>query len=350
MDKKIDIKGLSYKELEKIITELGFPSYRTNQLFYWIYQKKVNNFSQMKNIPYNLIARLESLFQLESLQSIKKVESDDGSQKFLFQLNDYHIIESVLIKNRKRNTVCLSTQVGCLWQCLFCASGRDGFKRNLTSAEIVNQLLSIERISNENISNIVFMGMGEPFDNYEQLMKSIKIINDKYGINIGARKMTISTCGIIPGIKRFTQNPLQVELSISLHAAENSIRDMLMPVNKKYPLINLIEVCKEYSKKKKRQITFEYLLLKNINDSQEQAKKLCYLISDFEPKAKVNLIIYNPVTKQTGLYPSEEDVVLSFQQILKKCHIPTTVRYSKGGDIGAACGQLRELHLSLLNK
>lgn len=347
MVEKIDIKELSYKELEKIITEQGFPSYRTGQIFHWVYQKKVSSFSEMNNIPHNFITRLSSLFQLNSLQCIKKMESRDSSQKFLFRLGDNHIIESVLIKDRKRNTVCLSTQVGCLRHCLFCASGKDGFKRNLTAGEIVSQLLAIGENSGEHINNIVFMGMGEPFDNYEQLMKSIEIINEKQGINIGARKITISTCGIIPGIKKFAQNPLQAELSVSLHAAEDNIRNFLMPVNKKYPLIKLIPACKDYVKKKKRQITFEYMMLKGVNDSQEQVKKLCHLISDFQPKAKVNLIIYNPVFKQTRLSPSEDNVVLYFQRTLKKCHIPVTIRYSKGQDIEAACGQLRGTFLNL---
>ncbi|MFZ2330600.1 MAG: 23S rRNA (adenine(2503)-C(2))-methyltransferase RlmN, partial [Atribacterota bacterium] len=170
---------------------------------------------------------------------------------------------------------------------------------------------------------------------------------EKQGINIGARKITISTCGIIPGIKKFAQNPLQAELSVSLHAAEDNIRNFLMPVNKKYPLIKLIPACKDYVKKKKRQITFEYMMLKGVNDSQEQVKKLCHLISDFQPKAKVNLIIYNPVFKQTRLSPSEDNVVLYFQRTLKKCHIPVTIRYSKGQDIEAACGQLRGTFLNL---
>ena len=343
---KIDVKGLSFKELEKIIIRERFPTYRARQIFHWLYQKKVISFNKMTNLPLELIARLELLFWLKSIDCVKENDSRDGSKKFLFRLNDNHFIESVLIKDKNRNTACLSTQVGCLRNCLFCASGREGFKRNLQAGEIVEQLIAIERISNGHVNNIVFMGMGEPFDNYEQLIKSIDIINEKWGINIGARKMTISSCGIIPGIERITENPLQVELSISLHAAEEDVRTMLMPVNKKYPLAKLIPACKNYVKKKNRQITFEYIMLKGINDSQEQAKKLCYLISNFQSKAKVNLIIYNPNYRQKGLYPSGKDVVISFQQILKREHIPVTIRYSRGQDIEAACGQLKCTYLN----
>lgn len=349
MTEKINIKGLPYNELEKILIREGFPSYRTRQVFYWIYQKKVNSFRQMSNIPLVLLTRLETLFQIDSISGIKKIESRDGSEKYLFQLGDNNYIESVLIRNRAKNrkTVCLSTQVGCLWRCLFCASGSSGFTRNLQAGEIVEQLVAIEKTSNERINNIVYMGMGEPFDNYEQLIKSINIINDERGINIGARKITISTCGIIPGIERFAKYPLQAELSVSLHAAEDSIRTMLMPVNKKYPLRDLIVACKHYTKIKNRQITFEYILLKGINDSKEQAKKLCCLISDFKPKAKVNLILYNPINGQGMLSPSDDIAVLSFQQILKNNNISTTVRHSRGQDIESACGQLKGIYLNL---
>lgn len=347
MNRKKDIKSLSYKELEKIITLEGFPSYRTKQIFFWLYQKKVKSFSQMNNLPQTLIVRLNSIFQLRSIYCVEKLKSKDGSIKFIFRLCDNNLIESVLIRGEKRNTVCLSSQVGCLWHCLFCASGKGGFTRNLLEEEIIEQLLEIQRISGEHVNNIVFMGMGEPFNNYERLMKSINIINEKFGINIGARKITISTCGIIPGIERFSKNPLQVELSVSLHAAENDIRTKLMPVNRRYPLMELIAACRDYVNKKNRQITFEYLMLGGINDSLEQAKKLCYLISDF--KSKVNLIIYNPISrhKQPALSPSDNDSVIAFQNVLKRNHIPVTIRYSKGQDIEAACGQLISNYLGI---
>ncbi len=340
---KRDIKGLSYNELDKVIIKEGFPSYRAKQIYDWLYLKKVNTFRQMSNLPLDLIHYLESTFNFASLGCIKQNRSKDGTTKYLFQLSDKYLIESVLIRGKRRNTVCLSSQVGCLWHCLFCVSGKKGFQRNLKAEEIVEQLISVQRTSGEQINNIVYMGMGEPFNNFEQLIKSINIINDPKGINIGARKITISTCGIIPGINRLALNPLQIELSVSLHSAEDWIRDYLMPVNKKYPLKKLIAACKKYTEKKNRQVTFEYLMLKGINDSREQARKLSRLISGF--KSKVNLIIYNPVSFYTKLLPSEEDAVLAFQQVLQNNHIPVTTRHSKGQDIQAACGQLRSNYL-----
>lgn len=341
-----DIKGITLKELEEIIIEEGFSSYRAKQIFFWLYQKKVRNISQMTNLPQILKDRLNSIFYLSSINCIKVLKSKDGSIKYLFRLSDGNIIENVLIRGKKRNTVCLSSQVGCLWHCIFCASGKGGYIRNLTAEEIVEQLIEIQRMSGEQINNIVFMGMGEPFNNYTELIKSIHIINEKYGLNIGARKITISTCGIIPGINKLANNPLQVELSVSLHAAENSIRTQLMPVNKKYPLIELIEACKDYVKKKNRQITFEYLMLKGINDSIEQANNLCRLISGFN--AKVNIIAYNPIISndKSILFPSDNGSISAFQHILKINHIPVTIRYSRGNDINAACGQLKNAFLN----
>jgi 23S rRNA (adenine2503-C2)-methyltransferase len=355
MADKINIKELSADELAEIIVKKGFPAYRVKQIFHWLYQKKVHSFKEMNNLPQNLINLLESLFQLESLNCLAQQKSKDGAQKFLFQLKDKQLIESVLIlskenkkePNKERNTICLSCQVGCQWHCLFCASGEGGFKRNLAAYEIVEQILSVQNLSGKIVHNVVFMGMGEPLDNYEQLMRSINIMNDKPGMNIGARKITISTCGIIPGIKKLVENPLQIELSVSLHAAHDNLRNYLMPVNRKYPLTQLIPACREYVKRKNRQITFEYLMLKGINDSVDEAQKLSQLISDFE--AKVNLIIYNPlqtVQNEANLFPSDKGTVYSFLQILKKSHIPVTVRYSKGQDIQAACGQLKGAYLN----
>ena len=335
----MDIRGLMLNELKDIMLKEGFPPFRAKQLFHWIHHQNVDSFQEMTNLPKSLINWLDSIYFLKQMKCIKNQKSQDGSEKFLFQLDDNHLIESVLIRSLKRNTICLSSQVGCLWHCLFCASGKDGFKRNLQPGEIIGQIQSIQESCQEVIHNIVFMGMGEPFDNYNQVMKSIQIINAKQGMNIGARKITISTCGIIPGIKKLAENPLQVELSVSLHSAEGKIRSMLMPVNKKYPIEELIDACKQYVKKKNRQVTFEYLMLRGINDSVEQANKLGHLISDFN--AKVNLIVYNPIQNQINLFPSDEQTTYLFQNVLENKHIPVTIRYSRGEDIQAACGQLR---------
>ena len=339
MEKKIDIKGLGLKELEEKLTSEGFQSFRARQIFHWLYQQKVSSFQKMTNLPKKLLSWLDFVFTIEQMKCIKILKSRDGSAKFLFQLNDDQLIESVLIRNKKRNTICISSQVGCLWNCLFCASGKGGFKRNLLTGEIVEQVLSVQRLTRENIHNIVFMGMGEPFNNYDNVMKSIQIINSKHGMNIGARKIIISTCGIIPGIVKLTEYPMQIELSVSLHAADDKTRSALMPVNHKYPLKELVNTCKQYVRKKNRQVTFEYLLLKGMNDSVEQANKLSRLIMDFD--VKVNLIIYNPIDNQTNLLPSDEETIAIFQKILKENGVPVTIRYSKGQDINAACGQLR---------
>ncbi len=344
MKREKDIKGLMLSELKKFLVKEGFPSFRAKQIFYWMYQQNVISFQEMTNLPKNILNWVDSVFTLEQMKCIKIQKSRDGSEKFLFQLNDGQLIESVLIRNSKRNTICLSSQVGCLWNCLFCASGKDGFKRNLLTGETVEQVLSVQRLSKETIHNIVFMGMGEPFDNYDQVMKSIRIINSQEGINIGARKITISTCGIVPGILKLIEQPLQVELSISLHAADEKTRSVLMSVNNKYPLKELMDACRNYVRKKNRQVTFEYLMLRGINDSVELANKLCRLIKDFD--AKVNLIVYNTIHNHISLLPSDEQTISIFQKKLKENRIPATIRHSRGQDINAACGQLRSEHIN----
>lgn len=343
MKDRIDLKGIKLDELKKIMMEKGFPSYRAQQIFHWVYQRNINSFQDMSNLPKKLRKKLGSIFILTQTKCFKKQKSSDGSEKFLFQLVDGEYIETVLIKNKNRNTLCISSQVGCRWNCLFCASGKIGFKRNLQTGEMIEQILSVQRITGDAIQNIVFMGMGEPFDNFENVIKTIQIINEKQGLNIGARKITVSTCGIVPAIIKFIELPLQVELSISLHSPDEKTRTKLMPVNKKYPLNELINACRLYFEKKNRQITFEYLMLKEVNDSVGQANKLCQMISDLD--AKVNLIIYNPIDSHDNLFPSNEQTIDIFQEILKVKHIPVTIRYSKGQDIDAACGQLRSNYL-----
>ena len=351
MEEKLNIKGLTFEELSGKIKEKGYPNFRAKQIFDWIYLKNISSFQEMTNLPKGMLTWLDTVFNIGKIECIKMQKSSDCSEKYLFKLKDGHFIESVLIKTSRRNTICLSSQVGCLWNCLFCASGKGGFKRNLLCEEIIEQILFVQRAKKEKINNIVYMGMGEPFDNYDNVMKSIKIINSKYGINIGARKITISTCGIIPGIIKLKKLPLQIELSVSLHAADEKTRSMLMPVNNKYPLKKLINICMEYAKEKNRQITFEYLMLKNINDNAEQAIKLSKLISGFN--AKVNLIIYNPISSntdnQSSLLPSDEKTISIFRKILRNNSIPTTVRYSKGQDINAACGQLKNNYINKEN-
>ncbi len=343
MERKSGIKELTIDELRGMLVQEGFPAFRARQIYDWIYLKNVDSFQKMMNVPVKIITLLESVFILDQMKPVTRQVSRDGSEKFLFKLKDNHLIESVMIRGNKRNTLCLSSQVGCLWHCLFCASGKDGFQRNLTAGEMVDQILLIQRITDQRIHNIVFMGMGEPFNNYEQVMKSVNMINCRQGINIGARRITISTCGIIPEIIKLTHHPLQVELSVSLHSADENVRSALMPVNDQYPLKELIVACRYYVQRKKRQITFEYLMLKGINDSVEQAQQLCRLIADFD--SKVNLIVYNPIRNQNNLLSSDEKAISVFQQIIRQNQIPVTIRYSRGQDIHAACGQLKGHYL-----
>ena len=341
MQKK-DIKKFTLNELEEEFKDIGVKKYRATQLFYWLYQKGVTNFEDMSNLPEALRELLSKKYYISKLILERLAKSKDQSEKYLFKLEDKNLIESVLIFSKKRTTECISSQIGCKFNCLFCESGKKGFTRNLSVGEITNQVLFIKKKMKRTPNNIVFMGIGEPLDNYDNVIKAIQILNSKDAFNIGARKITISTCGIIPAIKKLQSCGWQIELSISLHAPEDRLRSYLMPVNKKYPLSELIEVCKNYAEITKRQITFEYILLKGINDSLNYADKLIKLISKFD--TKVNLIIFNPGFN-TSLQPSNDYQVSSFKDKLITSGIPTTIRKSKGSDICAACGQLKSLHL-----
>ncbi|MDD4362658.1 MAG: 23S rRNA (adenine(2503)-C(2))-methyltransferase RlmN, partial [Atribacterota bacterium] len=310
---KNKIQNISLKELGDNLAEVNFPSFRAKQVFDWIYKKNASSYDEMLNLPANLRDWLKENLQLAEIECLKRQKSQDNSEKLLFRIDNRYLLETVLIRGKKRNTVCLSSQIGCARNCLFCATGKDGLQKNLEPADIINQILAVQKITQEKISNVVFMGMGEPFDNYQNVLKSIQIINHQQGINIGARKITISTCGIIPGIIQLTNCPLQIELSVSLHSADDKVRTYLMPVNKKYPLKKLLQTCRRYVEKKNRQITFEYLMLKGINDSMEDAFQLCKLIAGFD--AKINSIAYNDIENKTNLIPSAKDTILSFQKI-----------------------------------
>lgn len=317
--------------------EISLPAYRADQIFSWLYKKRVSDFSEMVNLGDEAIGKLEKEYIMDTLSISEVLESFDGTKKFVFKLSDDNAVETVLICSKKRRTVCVSTQVGCKFKCVFCASGLRGFKRNLTTGEIVSQVLKLEQETNERVTNIVFMGMGEPFDNYENLVRSIKILNCKKGIDIGARKMTVSTCGIVPGIKAFGELGLQVNLSISLHAANNKKRDLLMPVNREYPLGELVEVCEEYMKSGGRKITLEYVLIDKLNNDLIDANEL----SDIARRlyAKINLIPYSEISSLKYSGPSKDNVH-NFASILEDNGISVTIRDSRGSDIQAACGQL----------
>lgn len=353
-----DIKELSLEDLKQALLDFKYPAYHAAQIFDWIYQKQADSFSEMTNLPQALRQLLAEDFFVHSLRLEKKIQSQDKTEKFLFGLSDKNLIESVSIPAENRVTGCLSTQVGCKFSCLFCASGALGYKRNLTSGEIIDQALYLKKHSqNKKLTHIVFMGTGEPLDNYDNLLKAIRVINSSLGMNIGARRITISTSGVIPGIRKLSAEGLQVELSVSLHAADEKTRSMLMPVNRTYPLKALLAACKEYIDKTNRQVTFEYTLVKGMNSDLENAGKLSALLKGLN--CKVNLIVCNPVSpvrnidgfsnipifsngvKEPGVKPLTKLEVLSFKNFLSKHGVEVTLRKSRGEDIEAACGQLR---------
>ena len=341
MQKK-DIKNFTLNELQEEVKNLGIEKYRATQLFDFLYKKGIEDFRDMLSLPKSFRNLLQKNFYISKIGLVNLAKSKDQTEKYLFKLEDGNLIESVLIFSHKRVTECLSSQIGCKYNCLFCESGKKGFTRNLTVSEILNQVLFIKKEIESNLNNIVFMGIGEPLDNYDNVVKAICMLNSKNAFDIGARKITISTCGVIPAIRRLQERNWQVELSVSLHAPENKLRSYLMPVNNMYPLPDLIEACKNYAEKTKRQITFEYILIKGVNDSLIYADKLAKLIGGFN--SKVNLITFNPAPDSLLQVPGISQIK-SFKNKLAARGIPTTTRISKGDDISAACGQLKSLHL-----
>lgn len=342
----MDLLSLSRDELSDELEKLGEPRYRAGQLCEWVYKKRVADFTAMSNMPAALRTRLAEHFQLRPLEKERESGSKDTTRKFLFRLADGQLVETVLIpaspalygEKSDRRTICISSQVGCAYGCKFCASGLDGWKRNLTAGEIVAQFLTVEEISGERISNIVFMGMGEPFANYENLMRAITIINAPWGIGLGARHITVSTSGLVPRIREFADQPLQIRLAISLHGATDDVRGQIMPVNRKYPIAELLDACGHYVLRKKQHLTFEYILIQGVNDSEEQARTLAGHARKLH--AKVNLIPYNTVTGLEWERPGQ-DVQERFLEILQGRGVQATLRREKGHDIAAACGQLR---------
>jgi 23S rRNA (adenine2503-C2)-methyltransferase len=337
-----DIKELGLKELEDNLLSWGKPKYHAKQILAWIFQKGAYEFSSMSDLPANLRSTLTNEFYILGLALADLQKSSDGTAKFLFELNDGNLIEAVNIPAARRRTGCVSSQAGCKFGCEFCASALKGFKRNLTSGEILDEVLYLKNsLQDVQLTHIVFMGTGEPLDNYENVLKAVRIINSTDAFNIGARRITISTCGVIPGIKRLQEEDLQVELSVSLHAADDRLRSRIMPVNQKYPLADLIKCCHEYIDKTNRQITFEYILVKGLNSDLTSAKKLVMLLKRLR-LAKVNLIPANPIPKPAGkIVPPSESEVLSFKDYLLKAGLNVTLRRERGQDIDAACGQLR---------
>jgi 23S rRNA (adenine2503-C2)-methyltransferase len=332
------IHGLSQAEVTDWCLAAGEKAYRASQLWNWLYVKRVPSWDEMKNLSVAFRERLAETFEIEPAKVLTVEGQAPETRKILVGLRDGDCVEEVLIPARERRTLCVSSQVGCRFACAFCASGQGGFARNLEPGEIVGQVLLGSREYGDRPTNIVYMGMGEPFDNYEAVLKSIRIINDGQGINIGARHITISTSGVIPGIERMAGEGFQVELSVSLHAPDDVLRDRLMPVNRKYPIAKLMEACARYVAATKRIITFEYTLIRGVNDSREQANALAKLARQLP--SKINLIPLSPVDGFEGLPPAEGTIEM-FIDVLAKAGVTSMVRASKGVNISAACGQLR---------
>ncbi len=371
-----DIKSLTREEMEAQFTAWNQPAYRVAQLLDWLYARRATDWEAMSNLPKALRETLRQNFTLQTLKLVRKQGADDTTQKFLWQLADGALIESVLIpanpalygEASDRHTLCISTQVGCAYGCKFCASGLDGWKRNLGAHEIVEQILAVERLaasderpatdkeappapsappepaptklrtSFRTVDNVVVMGMGEPLANYDNLMTALKILNAPWGGGIGARKITISTSGLAPQIRRLANEPMQFRLAISLHGATDEVRNRIMPVNKKYALAELIAACEDYQKLNGRMITLEYILIAGVNDSLDQIRPLAALARHLF--AKINLIPYNHVEGLPWKRP-EDAVCEAFLAALEKQKVTATLRREKGRDIDAACGQLR---------
>ncbi len=335
-----DIKDYCLGELKNLLEKENYPGFCAQQIFGWIYKKRVKDFNSMVNISKELKKFLRENFYLSSMTLLKKEKSQDSVEKFLFKLKDASVIETVLISQGLRSTLCVSTQVGCKFKCTFCASGKDGLKRNLTSSEIINQYLNISDLAFINkVTNIVFMGIGEPLDNFENTIKSIKILTDSAGIGFPKRRISISTCGLVPQIEELARLNLGIKLSISLHSADDAARSKLMPVNKQYPLKELIPAVRRFSRAMKYPVTFEYALIGDINTKKSDAEKLANLMKTI--KGKVNLIPYNGISHK--FKPPTQQAIESFKEELKKRGVLFTSRKARGRDINAACGQLKAL-------
>ncbi len=335
----------SFSDLEQFLVSRGLKPFRARQIFKWLYEKRVSSFAEMTDISKSLQQELSDTFSFTTL-SIKDVQiSRDGTRKYLFELEDGCLIESVFMIFDYGFSACVSSQVGCNMGCTFCASGLLKKQRDLSVSEIVLQVLMIQKEldkEDKRLGNIVVMGTGEPFDNYDNVMKELSIINDPLGLKIGSRHIYISTCGLVPKIRRFAREGVQYNLAISLHAANDELRSRIMPINRAYPLSELFDALKEYASSNNRRLTFEYLLLAGINDREEDAKAIRELFKGLN--AYINLIPYNEV-KENDYHATSDKNALRFYDILKKNGVAVTLRQKKGDDIDAACGQLRANHM-----
>lgn len=334
-----DLKSLTLQELEEVIEELGEKKFRAKQIYGWIHQKLIQDLDEIVNVPKKLREQLKEKLGFSPIKELERLVSNiDGTSKFIFALQDGSVIESVLMKYKHGNSVCVSSQVGCRMGCRFCASTLDGLSRNLLPSEILDQIYYIQRATKERVSNIVLMGTGEPFDNYENVMRFLDLVTNENGLNLSQRNITISTCGLVPKIKQFADRKMQCNLAISLHSPTDEMRKELMPIAKRYTIDEILEACQYFFEQTGRRITFEYSLVAGVNDKPEHAKILTKRIKNLN--CHVNLIPVNPI-KERDYKQSNVDSIMEFKAMLERNHINATVRREMGRDIQAACGQLR---------
>ncbi|MCI5621890.1 MAG: 23S rRNA (adenine(2503)-C(2))-methyltransferase RlmN [Lachnospiraceae bacterium] len=343
MTEKTDIKSMNLPELEQWLVSIGEKKFRAKQIYQWMHEKHCSSFDEMSNLSRELREKLKELAELTVLQKeLVQVSQIDGTRKYLFALADGNMIESVLMRYHHGNSVCVSSQVGCRMGCRFCASTLDGLVRNLTPAEILEQIYRISADIGERISNVVVMGSGEPLDNYDNLVKFIRLLTDENGLHISQRNVTVSTCGLVPAMRRLADEKLQITLALSLHASSQEKRLELMPVAKSYDLAEVMDACRYYFAQTGRRVTFEYSLVGGVNDSREDAEQLTRLVADMN--CHINLIPVNPI-KERSYVQSEHRDILNFKNKLEKNRINVTIRREMGRDIDGACGQLRKRFL-----
>lgn len=343
MEKK-DIRSYTYEELQQEMAQLGEKAFRSKQIYSWLHEKLVDSFEEMTNLSKVLREKLEQEYEIRKVSMIERqISKMDGTNKFLFELYDGNVVESVLMRYKYGNSVCISSQVGCRMGCRFCASTLDGLARNLTPSEMLGQIYQIQKISGERVSNIVIMGTGEPLDNYENFVTFIRMVSDEHGLHISQRNITVSTCGIIPNMKRLAEEKFQITLALSLHGSNQEKRKKLMPVANKYELSDVLAACDTYFEKTGRRITFEYSLVHGVNDGEEDAKEL---IAILKPRnCHLNLIPVNPIKERDFEKPTREHAE-KFKNKLEKNGINVTIRREMGSDIDGACGQLRRRHVN----
>lgn len=340
---KKDIRAYTYEELQEEMAALGEKKFRAKQLYEWLHVKLTGSFDEMTNLSRELRERLNEAYTILPVEMLERQESNlDGTNKFLFMLHDQNVVESVLMRYKHGNSVCISSQVGCRMGCRFCASTIGGLVRNLSASEMLGQVYAIQRITGERVSNVVIMGTGEPLDNYENFLRFIRLLTDEHGLHISQRNVTVSTCGIVPKMRELAEEDLQITLALSLHGTTQEKRKELMPVANKYGLQDVLHACDEYFEKTGRRITFEYSLVHGVNDTDEDAAELVRIL---KPRnCHLNLIPVNPVRERSFVRPSRKNA-LNFKNKLEKSGINVTIRREMGADIDGACGQLRRRYV-----